>query len=450
MTRDKLNGLLGGDTVVMKASDISALKSLASSAGTGAVLSKAQRATVLAARSQARKEKMMKKAKSKKTTSKVGLKSKPKNTNLQRLKDTQHDDVKHMDQILLYASCATIRDRQLLEKKQAKQREIDEDARLHNLMEGERVRGIQMLEERERVRARRKKEDAEVVRQQIARREKERMIKKEKAEQEAEAMLERIKENQRREEDKIKRKIEHSRKLHEEVLAANDAAARVKLRAKELEIEEHERIAAYVRSKERREAAEEARLAEIKAAKDFEIARLRANQEKANDRRGEMDALRAKRYQEASDRKWRLAEKEKALKKQEMLRDLSRVRKEQQMYKTKYADEQRKVDNELQIRTLMWQREQQAKDDMEAERKRLQRVSIQNTVLGQIKVKEAARKQKFKDYRKEGNHIKKAIAEERARITRIKQEKLDYMTKTGVPEKFRSELAKKKILANLT
>jgi hypothetical protein len=48
----------------------------------------------------------------------------------------------------------------------------------------------------------------------------------------------------------------------------------------------------------------------IHAAKEMEIAKMRAAQEKAMDNRSAMDELRAKRSQEAADRKWRQQQKE--------------------------------------------------------------------------------------------------------------------------------------------
>lgn len=41
----------------------------------------------------------------------------------------------------------------------------------------------------------------------------------------------------------------------------------------------------------------------------METARLRAQQERANDRQAELDELRARRYQEAYEREWRTKER---------------------------------------------------------------------------------------------------------------------------------------------
>ncbi len=61
-----------------------------------------------------------------------------------------------------------------------------------------------------------------------------------------------------------------------------------------------------MKQKEEREAAQEAELNRIKSEKEREIARLRQLQERAQDRQAQIDELRAKRYQEAKDRQWRM------------------------------------------------------------------------------------------------------------------------------------------------
>mmetsp|Transcript_7111 Transcript_7111/g.11714 ORF Transcript_7111/g.11714 Transcript_7111/m.11714 type:complete len:488 (+) Transcript_7111:139-1602(+) len=453
ISKSKLKNLLGqGDAVVLKSSELSAIKAMAPRTVTNAkTRSKEKYNKTLTIRSQQRKDRMMKKGKMGTVSiveadKEVVVNKKEDANDLQKRRDEDHDDVKHMNQILLYAQCASIRDKQLEEKKMIAQRRAEEEKEVFMKMEEERVRAIRMVEEREKVKIMKRKEDAVMLRKQIQFRERERLRKRERAEQEAELMLERIKENERRQEEEARRKIEHGRKLHAEVMAANDAAARAKLRRKQEENEENERIARYIKQKELKEAREEERLAAIKAAKEQEVARLRAQQEKANDRRSELDELRARRYQEASDRRWRLAEKEKAMKQREMMRDMDRVRNEQRLYKEKAINEQRKQDQELHLRTLKWQKEQEEREALEAERKRMVRMQIQDTVVQQISEHERSKKAEREQYLTEGNKIKAALAQEKARIEAVKANKLMQMKKMGIPSKYQAELAKKKVL----
>ena len=63
--------------------------------------------------------------------------------------DEEHDDVKHMNQMMLYSKVVTIRDRQLEESKRLEQEWITEQKKLDIMMEIERLKSLKMQEERE-------------------------------------------------------------------------------------------------------------------------------------------------------------------------------------------------------------------------------------------------------------------------------------------------------------
>ncbi len=70
-------------------------------------------------------------------------------TKAQQLLDEDHDDVKHMNQMMLYSKVVTIRDRQLDEAKRLEQEWIEEQKRLDLMMEIERLKSLKLQEERE-------------------------------------------------------------------------------------------------------------------------------------------------------------------------------------------------------------------------------------------------------------------------------------------------------------
>merc|ERR1719231_997689 len=65
------------------------------------------------------------------------------------------DDVKKMNQMMLYSKVVTIRDAQLNEKKVIQKERLEEERRLDTIMEVERLKALKMYEEREQ----RRKED---------------------------------------------------------------------------------------------------------------------------------------------------------------------------------------------------------------------------------------------------------------------------------------------------
>ena len=60
--------------------------------------------------------------------------------------DEEHDDVKHMNQMVLYSKVVTIRDKQLDENKRLEEDWVNEQKRLDLMMEIERLKGLQISE----------------------------------------------------------------------------------------------------------------------------------------------------------------------------------------------------------------------------------------------------------------------------------------------------------------
>ncbi len=67
--------------------------------------------------------------------------------------DEQIDEVKKMNEMMVYSKCVTIRDRQLEEQKNLEDEYRDEEKRLDIMMEIERLKQLKYQEERETKRA---------------------------------------------------------------------------------------------------------------------------------------------------------------------------------------------------------------------------------------------------------------------------------------------------------
>jgi hypothetical protein len=67
----------------------------------------------------------------------------------QKQLDEDLDDVKHMNQMVLYSKVVTIRDKQLEENKKLEQEYIEEQKKLDLMMEIERLKALKVEEERE-------------------------------------------------------------------------------------------------------------------------------------------------------------------------------------------------------------------------------------------------------------------------------------------------------------
>merc|ERR1719401_2160515 len=101
--------------------------------------------------------------------------------------DEDMDDVKHMNQMMLYSKIVTIRDAQIQEKRVVQAEKEEEERQLDAMMEIERLKALQMYEVREKERLESQRSGAKVIIEQIKDRQAQRM---EEEERQLDAMME--------------------------------------------------------------------------------------------------------------------------------------------------------------------------------------------------------------------------------------------------------------------
>merc|ERR1719247_2241341 len=230
-----------------------------------------------------------------------------------QMMDEEMDDVKHMNQMMLYSKVVTIRDAQIQEKRYVQQEKEEEERELDMMMEIERLKGLKMYEEREKARIDDQRRGAQVIIEQIKDRQAQRMREEEQRDQERAFILRQIDALKQEEVEQQKAKKIAAHRLMQEVNHANSAAMKIKEEKMLAEKLEDQKILDYQRQKEVREREVEEEKAHLAAEKEKETAKLRAMQEKAQDKAAEMDALRAKRAVEAAERVARQKEQQKRL-----------------------------------------------------------------------------------------------------------------------------------------
>jgi hypothetical protein len=139
----------------------------------------------------------------------------------------EQDDVKHMNQMQLYAKCVTIRDAQIEEKKHMMLEEEEENRRLDLMMEIERLKALEHYEERERLRAAERVVGQRMLEDQIRARETEKLKAEELQAQERAQVNAEIKRMEAEEAQARERKKQQARLLLEEVAESNAEQVRV-------------------------------------------------------------------------------------------------------------------------------------------------------------------------------------------------------------------------------
>ena len=365
--------------------------------------------------------------------------------NAERARDEQLDDVKHMNQMMLYAKCVTIRDAQLLEKQMIQKEKADHEKAIDMLMEQERLKAIELTEERERQKQEERLRGAAIIRMQIEQREKERIREQEQLDMEREAMLRQIERLKQAEKEKEEVRRVQGKELLEEAASANAEQIKRKELVRQKLADEEQRIAAYIAEKDRKEQERQEALDEEVRKKAEETARLRAMQEKAADKQAEADALRAKRAQEDYERAWRKKEKEAQEKKDRMLSDIMMSREQAKKMKEKVQAEAAQAEKSQFERILKVQKAAaSAENDRELADKQ-RRLAHNEDIRKQIAENDESRQRNRQEFLEEGQKIRYAKTLEKKRLEAIKQRKLAELQRSGVPEKYLAELSGKKM-----
>ncbi|EER01829.1 splicing factor, putative [Perkinsus marinus ATCC 50983] len=394
-------------------------------------------------KSKERKDKMVKMEEERKrnalrSTNEVNDKAE-RNSVLQRARDKldeDMDDVKHMNRMMLYSKVATIRDAQVQEKRYIHAEREEEEQQLDVMSEIERLKALKMYEERNRKRAVDQRRGASVIIEQIKDRQQNRLREEEQRDRERGFILRQI---EALKEEEIAQQIEKrvaAARLVEEVNAANAAALKIKEERLIAEKLEEQKIVEYQRMKEQKAKAREERLAVAEAAaKEAEFARLRAQQQRAQDKAADMDALRAKRAIEAAERQARQKELIEIRRLEAINEELAKAREKQAEEKERRLAEQAMLEREEFERIVLIQMQQEEAERVRAEEERQQRHNHCEELKKQIQAREEASMQARRDFLEEGNVVRAQIAAERKKLVTIKQKKIEKLKAAGVPEK---------------
>jgi len=361
------------------------------------------------------------------------------------LRNEDMDDVKQMNQMMLYAKVVTVRDRQLEEKSEIREQHKTAEKRKDLLMEVERLKKIKYHEENEKTVKEHQREAAHEIVVQIKEREMERLKEQEEREREGQDMLKYIKQLQKEETIANQIKKQQQKELLDTILESNQKAIKKKADKILEEKEEEEKIMRYNKEKTEKEAEYQAELKRLKDEKEKDVQRLRDKQEKASDRQSEIDALRAKRAAELADRQAREKERREAELKAKINQELLETRKLQSLEKERRLHEQAKSEKEEFQKIIASQkirREQEVYSELEKQT-RLQEHN--QTLKKQIAIHEEKKKQDKREFLEEGKKVRDNLSHEKHALEMIKQEKLAELRNLGIEEKYAAELQKKKV-----
>ena len=362
------------------------------------------------------------------------------------LQQEEHDDVKSMNRMLLYAKCVTIRDQQIKDKQRMMEAEEEEERKMDLMMEVERIKALQAYREREVQRAAERKRGAQILNMQITEREKDRIKIEELRDQEREHMLQEIARMKEEEQKRIVERKEQGRRMLEEVAMSNMEQIERKKLIKIAEDEEDRRITLYLKEKDAKEQKLLEEKERIAKEKELETARLRAQQEKVKDRQAELDELRARRAQEAYEREWREKERREIERVRKIHKDLAESREAQKQYKLKQLADMATME-EIDFKRIISANRKKDNEERNASDQQMDiRRNHRNELLAQIQANEEYRHKERSEYLEEGKKLRNQHQEQKMKLEHIKMKKLKELEELGVPAKYRAELERKRVL----
>eukprot|EP00304_Pavlova_gyrans_P000563 CAMPEP_0206041924 /NCGR_PEP_ID=MMETSP1466-20131121/6247_1 /ASSEMBLY_ACC=CAM_ASM_001126 /TAXON_ID=44452 /ORGANISM="Pavlova gyrans, Strain CCMP608" /LENGTH=502 /DNA_ID=CAMNT_0053416629 /DNA_START=204 /DNA_END=1712 /DNA_ORIENTATION=+ len=353
------------------------------------------------------------------------------------------DDVKQMNQMAALAKTMTIRDMQLDEKKELEFRDLEEQRRLDEQLEAERLKALAMYDTREAKKAVDRRYGAEVLRMQMADRERQRLQQLELQDQEREAMVRQIALLKEEEARAQAERREQNRRLMEEVALANAEQIRTKNRLAAQDKEEERRIHLYNKAREQREREERHAEEKRRVEKEAEVERMRNAQQRMQDVASELDALRMKRADEEAERAWRRKEKAEAERLRAVHSQLSEAREAQKEEKERRMIEATMLDKEEFDYTLRVQAEQEARDAAALAAKKAAQLMYKEELQSQIVMNAVARKENRLQFLNEGRGAAADALHEKAKLEAIKTRKLSELKTAGVADKYLVDLQRK-------
>ena len=348
----------------------------------------------------------------------------------------EDDALKELNILCKHAKIASIRDKQLDERKMMENMYKKKEEKLDFMMELERLKEIKFKEEQEKESKKLNLESQKIIIEQILDNERERLKRREQIEKDKLQMRMQIEKLEEEEKKRILKERHLKEERVQECLRADQYAILLKQKKKLEEKESELKDFKYNIEKAKKEEEYLKEKKRIALQKEKEIQALREKQEKAQDKQAELDAIRAKRVYEETERKAKLKEKEdellKAKKMKECIEENEKHRKiKEQMKESEIRQEKEEYER------MAKERQREIEEEKEKQRQKIKLLMENgNMVKNQIIEKEEKnRKLKNEIYeeRKKVNQLNDAYYNS---VDMIKKQKIAELRALNIKDKY--------------
>jgi hypothetical protein len=342
------------------------------------------------------------------------------------------DDARLIRAMQQYAIAATVRDRQLEERRQRREQERALERMRDIEMEIARLEEVKRVHDREEAQRTVASASARGIYEQLAQREQRRRDDVERVRTEGErtkAAMQRAEEEWRQRVEAEKRvkavQLEEFRRITEEALAT-------KQRRVQAEREADEKVARDQAEAERKRLEAEAEAARKQKEREDALFRVRGEVQKLQDQRGAVDELRARRQFEEGQRVERQRELERVRRAKAMREELAAARVEQLALKQQRLAVELEVDKAEFDENARLHAAWIASERATAQRRRDQSAQHVQDLLRQKQDAEEAERAAVQSTRGEGRDIKATEEQRQARIRQLKEAAVKELEELGV------------------
>ena len=348
----------------------------------------------------------------------------------------EDDAIKELNILCKHAKIASIRDKQLDERKHMENMYKKKEEKLDFMMELERLKEIKYKEEQEKESKKLNLDSQKIIIEQILDNERERLKKREQIEKDKLQMRMQIEKLEEEEKKRILREKHLKEQRIQECLKADQYAILQKQKKRIEEKESELKDAKYNIEKAKKEEEYIKEKKRIALEKEKEIQALREKQEKAQDKQAELDATRAKRVYEETERKAKLKEKEEEILKAKKMKEC-----------IEENEKHRKIKEEMKINEIMKEKEEYERLAKERQReieeeKEKQRQKIKlliengNMVKNQIIEKEEKNRKKLNEKYEDMKKIRQMNDAYYNSVDLIKKQKIEELRAMNINEKY--------------
>ena len=352
------------------------------------------------------------------------------------LDDEELDEIKFVRSQMAAAEARTLRDKQLIENVEIREKKKEEEKEWARKLEENRIIAVKLYDDREKTLREQRIKGRAIIQAQIEEKKINKILEAERIDRERKAMLE---QNERiAEEDRrilMEKKKRQQDFLHD-CLQANEAQRKRKQELREREKEEAQMVIEVAAQKALDEEAREKEQALEHALFERKWAEARKKQKRITDMQSIRDEKAAIKVQKEKEEKDRLREERDIAKKAQMVREAKLGCDEMIELKRKRLIEQKKIEDAEYQRVMEANRIAREKARREYEKK----IELDNQYRNELRLDVEARWEANKiDPAKKVAEAQKSKEENEAYLARldtIREKKLNILRNKGVPEKY--------------